>query len=64
MVHGKDTPHFERKGCDSTWQAFEIGGEFSASDGRLSCWKSRHGVHYLSVCSVKLSANPGEADEL
>lgn len=34
---------------------------FSASEGWLSRWKKRHGVHYIGVCGEKLSADPTAA---
>ncbi|XP_054256871.1 jerky protein homolog-like [Macrosteles quadrilineatus] len=38
-------------------------GEFVASEGWLSRWKKRHGVHFLGVCGEKLSADPAGAAE-
>ncbi|XP_039285834.1 tigger transposable element-derived protein 2 isoform X10 [Nilaparvata lugens] len=34
-------------------------GTFTASDGWLARWKKRHGIHFLSTCGEKLSADPG-----
>ncbi|XP_039283868.1 jerky protein homolog-like [Nilaparvata lugens] len=34
-------------------------GTFTASDGWLARWKKRHGIHFLSICGEKLSADPG-----
>lgn len=42
---------------------FENGGKFAASDGWFYRWKKRHGVHFLSVCGEKLSANPDAAEQ-
>uniref|UniRef100_A0A1B6JVI3 HTH CENPB-type domain-containing protein n=1 Tax=Homalodisca liturata TaxID=320908 RepID=A0A1B6JVI3_9HEMI len=36
---------------------------FVASDGWLSRWKKRHGVHFIGVCGEKLSANPTAATD-
>lgn len=38
-------------------------GTFTASDGWLARWKKRHGVHFISVCGEKLSADPAAAAE-
>lgn len=37
----------------------KLGGKdtFTASDGWLSRWKKRHGVHFISVCGEKMSAD-------
>ncbi|XP_046686313.1 uncharacterized protein LOC124371986 [Homalodisca vitripennis] len=39
-------------------------GTFVASDGWLSRWKHRHGVHFLGVYGEKLSADPAAAKVL
>lgn len=36
---------------------------FSASEGWLTRWKKRHGVHFIGVCGEKLSANPSAASD-
>lgn len=36
---------------------------FTASDGWLSRWKKRHGVHFISVCGEKMSADQPAANE-
>jgi hypothetical protein len=38
-------------------------GNFSASDGWLTRWKKRHGVHFLGVCGEKLSADQPAAND-
>lgn len=38
-------------------------GNFSASDGWLTRWKKRHGVHFLGVCGEKLSADQPAASD-
>lgn len=35
--------------------------EFTASDGWLTRWKQRHGIHVLSICGEKLSADDSAA---
>ena len=42
---------------------FQQGEAFVASEGWLSRWKKRHGVHFLGICGEKLSANPTAASD-
>lgn len=42
----------------------EDGGQFSASEGWLTRWKKRHGVHFIGVCAEKLSADALAASKL
>lgn len=37
--------------------------EFVASEGWLGRWKKRHGVHYISICGEKLSADQTGGDD-
>lgn len=41
----------------------ENGGPFFASEGWLTRWKKRHGVHFIGVCGKKMSADSVAATE-